>query len=299
MTGGAGSGSARARRKSASVEAMPHGPAATEPVASLRITAEEEDEGLPKYANRSVERALDILVFLHEYRRPARITDICKGTGLSPGTAYRLLAVLVGRRFAYKNSITRRYSLGFETFYIGATSRAMRMTSGRAHPLLVQLARDVGASVFFGAQAGSQVVLLDRVLGREETGRVAARIGTYVDAHATAIGKVLLAWQRDSETREVFRERGLEAHTLKTITTVPSLIAELQRVRARGWAVDDGEFRPGMFGIAVPIISLRDEVNLAIWMVHAGGAPDEAETLDRVRRAEAVAKAISDYRPVV
>jgi len=297
MAGMARSAAARPRTRPAAAER--NEPAAAEPVLPLGIAAEDEDEGQPKYANRSVDRALDILVFLHEYRRPARITDICKGTGLSPGTAHRLLAVLVARRFAYKNTITRRYSLGFETFYIGATSRAMRMTSGRAHPLLVQLARDVGASVFFGALAGSQVVLLDRVLGREETGRVAARIGTYVDAHATAIGKVLLAWQRESETREVFRERGLEAHTLKTITTVPTLIAELRRIRARGWALDDGEFRPGMFGIAVPMVSLREEVNLAIWMIYAGGAVDEAEIVDRVRRAEAVARAISDYRPVV
>jgi len=297
MAGMARNAAARLRTRPAT--AAQNEPAQAEPVPPPGIAAEEEDEGQPKYANRSVDRALDILVFLHEYRRPARITDICKGTGLSPGTAHRLLAVLVARRFAYKNTITRRYSLGFETFYIGATSRAMRMTSGRAHPLLVQLARDVGASVFFGALAGSQVVLLDRVLGREETGRVAARIGTYVDAHATAIGKVLLAWQRESETREVFRERGLEAHTLKTITTVPTLIAELRRIRARGWALDDGEFRPGMFGIAVPMVSLREEVNLAIWMIYAGGAVDEAEIVDRVRRAEAVARAISDYRPVV
>lgn len=290
------SAATRTRGKPAAVERGVPVPLA--PAAPLLVPAGDEDESQPKYANRSVDRALDILVFLHEYRMPARITDICKGTGLSPGTAHRLLAVLVARRFAYKNTITRRYSLGFETFYIGATRRAMRMTSGRAHPLLVQLARDVGASVFFGALAGSQVVLLDRVLGCEETGRVAARIGTYVDAHATAIGKVLLAWQRESETREVFRERGLEAHTLRTITTVPTLIADLRRIRARGWALDDGEFRPGMFGIAVPMVSMREEVNLAIWMVYAGGVADEAEIVDRVRRAEAVARAISDYRPV-
>ncbi|MEP4377368.1 MAG: IclR family transcriptional regulator [Alphaproteobacteria bacterium] len=249
-----------------------------------------------KYANRSVDRALDILEYLDVHRQPMRITDIARGVGLSVGTTYRLLEVLVGRRFVFKNSSTRRYTLGFEVFRIGATGPAMQITSARAKPLLARLAADLEADVFIGARDGIRVQILDRLDGAKVGNRTLNAVDSYVDAHACAIGKVLLAYQVAGNLDAQYVHQTLPRHTANTVTSITRLAEDLAEVLATGHAVENEELVSGMSGIAVPIINIAGDAYLAVWVVCPTGTFTSNWRKRALARTKVVARMIAEYR---
>ena len=252
--------------------------------------------GDPHYANRSVDRALDILEYLGAYRQPLGVSAIATGVGLSNSTTYRLLDVLVRRQFVYKNQMTRQYTLGFEMFHIGATRPAMRMTSMRARPLLVQLAKELDASVFIGARDGTRVELLDRIDAAGGDLGALVKVGIYVDAHATAIGKVLLAYQLADEIDALFQQQPLVRHTANTRTSIARLREDLAGVTAAGSALEEGELLAGVSGIAVPVVNIAGDVYLAIWVICPIAAFTTQWRQRAISRAKRVAGLIAAYR---
>ena len=84
--------------------------------------------------------------------------------------------------------------------------------------------------------------------------------GTFVPVHASAIGKALLAFARDPAA-EVAALGDLGAFTAATLTSSDALVADLERTRARGWALNDGERHGGVRTMAAPI----SDRNGAVW----------------------------------
>jgi DNA-binding IclR family transcriptional regulator len=89
-------------------------------------------------------------------------------------------------------------------------------------------------------------------------------VGMYVDAHACALGKALLAYRAPRIVEELYRSGPLRAHTARTITSVRMLLDDLARVRARGWAEDIQETAVGLSCVAAPIVNPLGLANMAI-----------------------------------
>ena len=101
---------------------------------------------------------------------------------------------------------------------------------------------------------GGQVVFISQVETHEPI-RAFFRPGTRGPIHASGIGKALLAYQPPEAVERIMREQGLVAFTARTITDRARLMAELDEIRARGWAIDDEERTEGMRCIAAPIFN--------------------------------------------
>ncbi|EQD41855.1 IclR family transcriptional regulator, partial [mine drainage metagenome] len=100
--------------------------------------------------------------------------------------------------------------------------------------------------------AGSDVVYLYRNPPGTVAG-VALGEGARLPAHATAIGKVLLAQRSPGEVAELYEGVRLQAYTERTITELPLLLGALQEIRRQGWALSDGELEEGLCAAAVPV----------------------------------------------
>ncbi|MBI2527969.1 MAG: IclR family transcriptional regulator [Candidatus Rokubacteria bacterium] len=122
-----------------------------------------------------------------------------------------------------------------------------------ARPHLEWLARETHENVYLGVQSGLKAIYIDRIDGTESV-RVNVEIGAPRPLHATAIGKLILAFSPPSLPEAVRRVEGLPAMTPHTITDPIRLRRELQEVRRRGFATSDGENIDGIYAIAVPII---------------------------------------------
>jgi IclR family acetate operon transcriptional repressor len=107
---------------------------------------------------------------------------------------------------------------------------------------------------------------------------MASRVGSRAQAYCTAIGKAILAWLGDDAVRQVI-DAGMPPNTERTLTDPQGLRAELDRIRSRGYAIDDRENEPEVHCVAAPVF---DHTDTAIAALSVSG-PTSRMTPARVR----------------
>jgi DNA-binding IclR family transcriptional regulator len=106
-------------------------------------------------------------------------------------------------------------------------------------------------------------------------------VGRRMFVHSTSVGKVLVAWMPRPEVEAILREKGLKKRTPRTITSQGRFFAELERVRAHGYAVDDEENSLGARCVAAPVFDLLGGVEFALGISGTVSQMDD-DTLPRV-----------------
>lgn len=231
---------------------------------------------------QSVDRAFDVLEVLASHGRPMGISEIARITALPQGTVHRLLLALVDRRYARRDA-ERKYAIGAAALRLGdAANRALVSVSTNYLRQLVQLAGETanlavleGTHMVYAAQSPSPHTL-----------RIFAEVGRPVPLHSTAVGKAVLAAMNRADALRLLDRSELSGRTPYTITTVPALVAELDRVSDEGFAVDDEEHELGVRCVAVPLAELPG-VRAALSV----SGPAERLTLDAAR---SLAPAVAD-----
>lgn len=156
----------------------------------------------------------------------------------------------------FVRKVGNRYSLTERLFEVAnrAGSPAIRSTGlrRRAMPYLTELQARSGDTVHLATLSGTDVLYLEKLFGHD-TGSVATSVGARRPAHATALGKAMLAFSPDA--RDAFLARGpLPRFTCRTLHTEDRLARALERVRDEGLAHDDGELQESLWCAAVPIL---------------------------------------------
>lgn len=198
---------------------------------------------------QSVDRSLDLLEALVSADRPLGIAELVGHTGLPQGTVHRLLQALQLRGYV-RRTPARKYALG--TGALRLADAAQRALVRTARPVLTELVRISGETANLAVLEGDDVVYVAQV-SSPHTLRMFAEVGRHVPPHSTAVGKVLLAAMPAARAAEVVRRAGLTPRTPTTITEPEALVAELDRVRAQGYAVDEQEHESGVRCVAVPV----------------------------------------------
>jgi DNA-binding IclR family transcriptional regulator len=162
-----------------------------------------------------------------------------------------------------------------------------------ARPILTALAAELGEICHMGVMdwQDMKVAYIDKI----ESARaipVRSQVGSHMDAHSTALGKLLLAHATLNDQMRFLRSESLVAHTPNTITDTDRLFRELVRIRSVGYAVDREENEPGILCVAAPVRDFRGAVIAA---VSATGlmdvSPEHVEK--KVKRAREAAGQIS------
>jgi DNA-binding IclR family transcriptional regulator len=210
---------------------------------------------------KAVERLVAVLTVLAEESRPLGIGEVADGAGLPQATAHRLLNAFVATGWVEKDAATARYRLGLGMLGPAAAALAHAPLVERGMPLLSRMAEISKANVLLGVLVGRNVVFLATATHESAT----IRPGISRPVHCSAAGKVLLAFMPTEERARVFRgRRQFRQYTEHTITTLDDLNAHLEQVRARGWAVDMGEYRDYQRSVAVPVHDARGRVIAAM-----------------------------------
>lgn len=207
----------------------------------------------------TVEKALDVLFHLHAQDSPQGVSDIGRALGLPKSTTHRLVRAL-GRRGLVELDARGRYRPGTALVSLGLGVLDREPVVALAHPVLEREAAESGETLFLAGARAGRLVVLDKVEG---TGflRAAPRIGSEVPVHATAVGKLHLAFAPDS----VKTTGPLSRFTPRTRTTRAALARECARLRQRGWAENREEWQPGLAVVAAPIhVGARLEAALAL-----------------------------------
>lgn len=213
-------------------------------------------------ANQSLEKAMGLLKTLST-RDGMSLSELSRASGLAPSTAHRLLATLSAHELVAWDEASQKWAIGIESLRIGmAFQRRNRiLTAGR--PEMLRLMETTGETVNLAMLDGFDVVFVAQV-ECEAPIRAFFRIGDRRSAHASGIGKALLANLSESALDALLRRRDLPRYTDRTLSSPEDLSADLDRIRARGWSLDDEEANPGMRCVAAPVFNEYGEARAGI-----------------------------------
>lgn len=176
------------------------------------------------------------------------LSDIAEHADVTLPTAHRLVGELVEWGALERNS-QGRYSVGIRLWEIAQNAGHHLRDTARPH--LQDLFSLTHETAHIAIREGDEALYIDRIYGSTRVPR-ASRVGGRLPLHATAVGKVLLAYEEDW-VREAYLTHHLEVATRHTHVNPARLAAELQQVREQGFATTSEEVREGSSSIAVPV----------------------------------------------
>lgn len=211
----------------------------------------------------SVKKALQVLQAFSEDQTEWGVTELSLSLKSHKSSISRILITLQAQGFVEKNPQTGKYCLGFKVIELGQRALSRFELKEWAGPYLEELAGKTKEIIHLSLLDQNEIVYLDKK-GKEQALTVATRIGGRNPAYCSAMGKVLLAALPPAELDRVLSLGPLQCLTPSTITEIPSLKKELERVRKRGYAIDHEESFPGIRCVAAPIRNRRKEVIAAV-----------------------------------
>ena len=218
------------------------------------------------YQLHSLDRAVAVLEMLSESDTPLSLAEVCQRMSLHKSTAHRSLMVLE-RSALIERTTENRYRLGLKLYELGNRAVEQIDLRTRVHPFFRRLASQVGETVHLGVLQKTSVVYLDKV---EPNRRVciSSKTGTSNPVYCTSMGKAMLAFQPPQAAEQIISMIRFVRYTPKTLGSKEALLKALERIRRRGYAIDDQEIEVGVRCIGAPIF---DEKHRAIAAVSVSG----------------------------
>jgi DNA-binding IclR family transcriptional regulator len=210
-----------------------------------------------------VERAIILLDVMAQSGREASLTDISRRCGLAKSTVYGILSTLRDYRVVEQSEGSGHYRLGSRLFELGNLVAKSWDVCAIAKPHLRRLSETVGETVHLAMESSGEVLYLDKVESKQLI-RIVSEVGGRLPMHCSGLGKALLAYMSEIDVGKIAEKRGLVKMTSRTITTLPKLFEELERVRSQGYAVDNGEIMDNLRCVAAPIFDVYGAVRYAV-----------------------------------
>lgn len=194
----------------------------------------------------TVEKAIDLLFHLHRQEEPRGVTELGRALDLPKSSVHRLLTALARGGLVDRDDRGRyRTGLGLVVLGLGVLDREPIVAAARS--VLEDAAETTGETLFLAAARAGRLRVLDKAEGRAFL-RAAPELGAEIPAHATAVGKLYLAFAPERLAAPSSRER----FTGRTRVDAP-LEREIAQVRRRGWAANREEWMPGLSAVAAPV----------------------------------------------
>ncbi len=201
---------------------------------------------------QAVALALQIIETLAFSDRAQGVTELAKTLGTTKTRVYNYLRTLVDHGYAVQDADTDLYRVGVRVSQIGgAVANEFNLVSLSRAPMR-RLVETLRHTVVLSKFDGSTLYTVDQAEGRSML-KISIRIGNVLDLHASAQGKVVLAFGPGTLLEQAIAN-GLPAVTRSTITDADKLRREIRLVRQRGWADAPDQTRLGVDALAVPII---------------------------------------------
>jgi sugar lactone lactonase YvrE/DNA-binding IclR family transcriptional regulator len=187
---------------------------------------------------------------------PMTFTELLQVASLPKATLHRILATLMRENLLRYDAYTKTYRLGFRLLELAHEVWSDFDLRLAAKDEMVNLRNAVKENVHLAVPDGGSIVLAASEDANRDMGR-SSRVGMRLPLHATAAGKVILAYLEPVRQRELLASLPLDAFTAETLTTLELLRGELDLVRARGYAIEMREFEAEGAALAAPIFDIE------------------------------------------
>jgi DNA-binding IclR family transcriptional regulator len=234
-------------------------------------------------------RGLDILRLFKRNRSVIGAPEMARELHIPRSTVHRLIQVLEAMGFLQRTNGDRDYTLGPAVLTIGFEYLGSLDIVELARPVLVRLRDETGYSAHLVSRHGRDIIYLCRYAGLSSISS-SINVGATLPAHATVIGRALIADLPPEELRTLYAGQPMERYTEHTPTTLADLQAMLTEDRQRGYVANVSFFEPGVTTVAAPIHD-RSGRTVAAISVTAMGVTISRETLHGELKAKVCAAA--------
>ncbi len=206
---------------------------------------------MPKNGEKSLTKVFAILETIAHSGHGLNAKELALELELPISTLFRMLKFLTDRRYlAGDRGI---YTLGVRMLQLGYRAGEQNALPRCARPCLRELSVQTRETVHLAELRDDQVYYLDKVEGSRSI-HMGSQVGNVSPLHCTGIGKAMLAGLPEKRRRQLCAELSYQVFTPTTIRDAATLLAELDDIRERGFALDQGEHEPGVFCLAAPIL---------------------------------------------
>jgi DNA-binding IclR family transcriptional regulator len=199
--------------------------------------------------SQTIERAISIIEFVSS--PPRSLNEVAAHLDVHRSTALRQIQTLEESGFLLRRSDGR---IAIGPRLIAVAQKALDGLDLRqvASPYLRRLQEKVGHTVHLAQLIGDEIIYIDKVDGVASV-RMYSQVGRRVTPHASGVGKAILAQLSPERRQTLLGNTEWVAHTPNTHTSMDTLSADLDRIKERGWGIDDCEFEDFVNCLAAPV----------------------------------------------
>ena len=236
-----------------------------------------------------IERMTRLLEVLASHPEPLGLKQISQYTHLHPSTAHRILSALSADRLVDRVE-PGSYRLGMRLLELGNLVKSRISVRELALPMMRELHAQTGETVNLSVKHDDEIVYVERTSSGRSAMRVVHVVGTRAALHVTAAGKLFLLEDGFARLRDYAKRTGLAAKTKNSLSGLPLLERDLERIQRQGWAVDNEEAEIGVRCVAAGI---RDDAGNLVAALSLSTPADRMkvqwgplikETADRISR---------------
>ena len=231
----------------------------------------------------AVERALAILEAVAQESDGLSNAEISRKLQIPKSSASYILRTLETQGYLNRLSETGKYRVGLKVLSLSRGALSGIDVREVALPIMRHLMEKTNLTCHLAILDGPDAVYIEKV---EPQGfiRMDTWVGRRMRVHATSVGKALVAHIPQERLEKILAERSMEKRTSKTITTLPRLLKDLEKVRQQGYAVDDEENNMGARCVGAPVFNQDGAIEASIGL---SGTTNQVnpETMPRILEA--------------
>ena len=200
---------------------------------------------------KSAARVLDILELLTKLRRGLSLTEIGRDLAIPLSSLHSLMNTLMVKGYIVRDDASSVYQVSSKLTQL-ATSHAQRDLVDIADPVMIELGHLTGETTSLAILQDNVIVFIHKRSSRDLL-QFVNPVGTRLPAHATGLGKAMLAYLPDEDIDRLYPYEQLEKLTPATISSRTELKRTLQKARLHEYAFDDRESHEGVWAVASAI----------------------------------------------
>ena len=241
-----------------------------------------------RYMVPALQRGLQLLGEFQRNDRELTGAELSRRMDLPRASVFRLLQTLEQMGFVERVGDSANYKLGIAVLRLGFEFLASMELTEHGRPVLDDLCNATGLSAHLVVRDAREVVFVAKAAGRATLFN-SIQVGARLPAHATVLGRVLLANLSMVDLKALYAGTSLRAYTPQTPTTLTALKAMVQEDAARGYGISQGGFETGISTIAAPVMDDRHAVTAAVSVTVPEAQVDAASLNTLVAQVRAAA----------
>jgi IclR family KDG regulon transcriptional repressor len=244
-----------------------------------------------KYSAPSVKKAFKILHTIADSSTALGVSELAKRLKIGKSTVHGITLALEEVGVLARDPTHKKFNVGYTLLELGRKAYSKIELWDVAKAPMENLMEATGETVFLGTLNGDHVTILNVVESRNEL-KITSPPGTRLPLLVGATGRVFLAQLDEKKARDIVQKKGLTRYTPKSVTDMKRFFKEVEETRKRGYAIDHGEYIPGVTAVVAPV-QTTSLPPAAIWVVMFTSSFQDQKTEKVVLEIQKAAQEVS------